>query len=78
MSNLAMYLVPVVSNALPYNQLQTAPETLQAVTDYTAAYIGENVYNNATGILANAHGWLFMGMTEPQFKAQVNNFFGVV
>ncbi|MCY1440354.1 hypothetical protein D9M71_566260 [compost metagenome] len=77
MSNLTMYLTPITANALPYSQLKTAPETLQAVSDYTANYIGVNVYNNATGILGNAHTWLFMGMTESQFKAQVDNFFGV-
>lgn len=77
MSFMTVHTVPVTANALTYSQLKTAPETYQAVADYTANYIGANVYNNATGILANAHTWLFMGMTEPQFKAQVDNFFGV-
>ncbi|VVP91962.1 hypothetical protein PS914_03214 [Pseudomonas fluorescens] len=77
MSNITMYTAPIVANALPYSQLKTAPETIQAVADYTANYIGTNVYNNATGILGNAHTWLFMGMTEPQFQAQVDHFFGV-
>ena len=77
MSFMTIYTVPVTANALPYSQLTTASETFQAVADYTANYIGANVYSNATGILANAHTWLFMGMTEPQFKTQVNNFLGI-
>ncbi|WP_338807648.1 hypothetical protein V8U11_15990 [Pseudomonas chlororaphis] len=76
MSIMTMYTAPVIANALLYSQLKTAPETYQAVSDYTANYIGENVYNNATGILGNAHTWLFMGMNESQFKAQVDHYFG--
>ena len=78
MSFMTIYAVPVTANALPYSQLTTAPETFQAVADYTAKYAGVNAYNNATGLLANAHTWLFMGINESQFKTQVNNFLGII
>ncbi|MOA66144.1 hypothetical protein D3C78_1927940 [compost metagenome] len=76
MSILFSWAPAIPANAIPFNQIITASDTLQALADYIANYIGEELYNVTAGLLGTAHAWLYMGMSEIQFNEQLDAFFG--
>lgn len=45
MSILFSWTPTTPANALPFNKIMTASEVLEALADYIANYIGEQLYN---------------------------------
>lgn len=77
MSILFSWVPAIPADALPFNQIMTASDDLQALADYIANYIGEELYNLTAGLLGTAHTWLYMGMSETQFNEQLDAFFEI-
>lgn len=77
MSILFAWAPATPANAIPFNQIMTASDVLQALADYIANYIGEELYNITAGLLGTAWTWLYMGMPEPQFNEMLNAFFEI-
>ena len=75
MSILFSWAPAIPANALPFDQIITASDVLQALADYIANYIGEELYNITAGLLGTAHTWLYMGMSEIAFNEQLDAFF---
>ncbi|MQG91331.1 hypothetical protein [Pseudomonas sp. MN1F] len=74
MSVLFMYVPAAIDNALPYDDLMAADDVVQAVADYTAAYIGEEQYNATAGIWGSVWTWLYMGLGESEVHALLDTF----
>jgi hypothetical protein len=75
MSILFSWVPAIPANALPYDQIISSTDVLQALADYTANHIGEELYNVTAGLLGTAHTWLYMGMSETAFNDQLDAFF---
>lgn len=77
MSILFAWVPATPANAIPFNQIMTASDALQALADYIANYIGEELYNITAGLLGTAWTWLYMGMSESAFNEQLDTFFDI-
>ncbi|WP_028699170.1 hypothetical protein [Pseudomonas monteilii] len=75
MSLLFTWIPAVPANALPYDQIISSADVLQALADYTCNYIGEDLYNITAGLLGTAWQWLYMGMDSSQFNEMLDAFF---
>lgn len=74
MSVLYTYVPAVASNALPFDSLMLADDVVQAVADYTAAYLGEEQYNITVGVWGLAYTWLYMDLPESEVHALLDTF----
>lgn len=77
MSILFSWVPAVPANTLPFNEIMTASDVLQALADYIANYIGEELYSVTAGLLGTAWTWLYMGMSGSAFNEQLDAFFDI-
>lgn len=54
MSILFAWVPATPANVIPFDQIMTASDTLQALADYIANYIGEELYSITAGLLGTA------------------------
>lgn len=75
MSTIFSYVPAAPANAPPSAPIISASDVLQALVDYVAQYLGETLYNLTVVILGAAYMWMFMEMSGPGFKEQLDAFF---